>query len=159
MKMPTDNTKPFGETGALQEVFAEVKKRRPARSPAHVLVVEDDLLTSRIVTSTFKQTYAMIAAGDAHEAVADYMTHAPDIVFLDIGLPGLDGFAALHEIISIDPNAYIVMLSGNTNPENINRAMAEGARGFISKPFTRETLNHYILGSKAHHQPQGGSHG
>ena len=146
------DTHNFGEIASLQEVFAEAKKRRKGRQPQYVMVVEDDPLTRRIVSQAFKENYAMIAAANAHEAVADYLLYAPDVVFLDIGLPDASGFAVLKQIIACDPDAYVVMFSSNHYPENVSRAMDAGASGFIAKPFRKESLHDYIHGSAIHHR-------
>lgn len=142
----------FGEVGALAEVFAEAKKRRQSRMPLHIMVVEDDVITRRIVTGTFKEHYAVITAVNAQEAVAGYLMHAPDIVFLDIGLPDASGFDVLRRIMECDPDAYIVMFSGNCYLDNITRALSTGASGFVSKPFKRDRMQSYIEMSALHHR-------
>lgn len=141
----------FGEVDSLQGVFLEAKKLRGARHPQYVMVVDDDPLTRRLVASAFKENYALITASDAHEAIANYLLHAPDIVFLDINMPNVNGFAVLRQIIASDPDAYVVMFSGNSYLENVTTALSEGAAGFIAKPFKKEKLHHYIQDSAMHH--------
>lgn len=142
----------FGEIASLSEAFAEAKKLRKARLPLHVMVVEDDPLTRRIVTSAFKENYALIAAENAQEAVANYLVHAPDIVFLDIGLPDASGFDVLHQIMASDKDAYVVMFSSNSYLDNVTEALSNGASGFVAKPFKKEKMRHYIQDSALHHQ-------
>lgn len=141
----------FGELESLREVFNEAKKLRKARLPLHVMIVEDDPLTRRIVSNSFKDNYALISASDAKEAITNYLMHAPDIVFLDIGLPDTSGFSVLFEIMKSDPEAYVVMFSSNSYLDNITRALSNGASGFIAKPFKKEKMNHYINDSALHH--------
>lgn len=141
----------FGEVSSLQEVFAEAKKLRKARMPLHVMLVEDDPLTRRLVTGTFKEKYALITAANAEEAIANYLLHAPDIVFLDIGLPDASGLDVLHRIMESDPDAYVVMFSGNSYLDNITVALGRGASGFVAKPFKKEKMQHYIQDSALHH--------
>jgi len=142
----------FGEVDLLQEVFGEAEKMRRGRHPAHVLVVEDDPLTRRIITCAFGDSHVMISEENAHGAVASYLLHAPDIVFLDIGLPGLDGFNVLDQILMIDTNAFVVMISSHDDRMTIDKALLAGAKGFISKPFKKETLRSYIQLSAVHHR-------
>lgn len=142
----------FGEMTSLKEVFKEAKLLRKARQPLHVLVVEDDPLTRRIVSAGFKEEFALITAASAEEAVANYLLHAPDIVFLDIGLPDTNGFNVLQEIMNLDPDAYVVMFSANSYLENITAALGAGACGFIAKPFKKEKMRHYIQDSALHHR-------
>ncbi len=141
----------FGEVSSLQEVFAEAKKLRKARMPLHVMVVEDDPLTRRLVTGAFKEKYALITAANAEIAVANYLLYAPDIVFLDIGLPDVSGLEVLHRIMASDPDAYVVMFSGNSYLDNVTAALGIGASGFVAKPFKKEKMQHYIQDSALHH--------
>ena len=144
-------TAAFGEISSLQSVFSEAKKLRRARHPAHVLVVEDDPLTRRVVVSALGESHAMITEENARNAVASYLLHAPDVVFLDIGLPDVDGFSVLDQIMAIDPDAFVVMFSSHDDAQTIDKALKAGAKGFVSKPFKKETLRSYIQGSGAHH--------
>lgn len=146
----------FGEIASVQHVFADAKKLRKARQPEYVLVVEDDTLTSRVVSNAFKDRYVLVNARDAKEAVAQYLTCAPDIVFLDIGLPDASGFDVLRQIMACDKDAYVVMFSSNNSAENIARALNEGAAGFVAKPFKKEYLRDYITASSIHHHKSEG---
>lgn len=145
------NASAFGEISALQEVFAEAKKLRRARCPAHVLVVEDDALTRRVVINALGDSNAMITEENAQDAVASYLLHAPDVVLLDIGLPGKDGFSVLDQIMLLDQDAFIVMFSSHSDSITVNKALCAGAKGFISKPFKKEDLYNYVRGGFMHH--------
>jgi two-component system, chemotaxis family, chemotaxis protein CheY len=154
LPMASASTHDFGETHALKEVFNEAKQRRNARQPLHVMVVEDDVLTRRLVTNAFKENFALITASTAQEAVENYLLYAPDIVFLDIGLPDASGFDVLRQMIATDADAYVVMFSGNSYLDNVTTAFSQGASGFVAKPFKQDKMRHYILGSAAHHHKQ-----
>ncbi len=134
----------YPEISTLSEVFVTASEKRINRQPLHVLIVEDDPLTLRMVSSLMQKEHAVFTAKDAEDAIAQYMTHAPDIVFLDIGLPGTNGFEVLRHIRRIDPYAYVVMFSGNRNLEHICHALNMGASGFIGKPFRKESMSHYL---------------
>ncbi len=142
----------FTDMDTYHEVFAETKKTRQARAPLHILLVEDDPLTRRLVAGIFKDSYALITAADAQEAMMKYFLHAPDIVFLDIGLPDASGFDVLQDIIESDPDAYVVMFSANSYLDNITAALSAGASGFVAKPFKKEKMRHYIEDSALHHR-------
>lgn len=141
----------FGEVSSLTEIFADAKRSRAARLPIHVMIVEDDALTRRLVSGSLKDRYALISATNAEEAVSSYLMHAPDIVFLDIGLPDASGFDVLKRILDSDPEAYVVMFSANSYLDNVTAALTNGAAGFIAKPFKKEKMLHYIESSAAHH--------
>jgi DNA-binding NtrC family response regulator len=56
----------------------------------------------------------------------------------------MNGHVILQEIVSFDPDAFVVILSGNSFKENIIAALEDGAQGFVTKPFTKDKLLHYI---------------
>lgn len=141
----------FSAASVESHVFDEVKRQRRTRSPQHILVVDDDALTRRVMTGLFKNDFAMITAQTAQEAVAEYLLHAPDIVFLDIGLPDRSGIDALHDIIGCDPDAYVIMVSGNSHIDTMTATLTNGASGFIAKPFQRDRMRSYIAESITHH--------
>jgi two-component system chemotaxis response regulator CheY len=145
----------FGVTPHLEELFAEIRARRGHRHALRVLVVEDDPMTRRMMTRCVGNAHATLTACDAHEAVEDYLLHAPDLVLLDIGLPGgVDGFSVLHQIMMLDEDAFVVMVSGHDDVNTVLRALDDGARYFISKPVVKETLNDMVVAAAAHHGKQ-----
>jgi CheY-like chemotaxis protein len=144
----------FANDPVLQTVFVEAKQHRSNRTPLYVMVVEDDPLTRRMVTNAFKDHYVMIIAINAQEAITNYLLHAPDIVFLDIGLPDASGYDVLQQILVKDPEAYVVMFSANSDLDNVTTALARGASGFVAKPFKKEKMRHYIEDSALHHGKQ-----
>ena len=73
-----------------------------------------------------------------------YVNKAPAVRFLDIGLPDIDGHTVLKKVFEIDPDAYVVMFSGNGDKENVMKAVKTGAKGFVGKPFTKDKLYQYI---------------
>lgn len=142
----------FGETGALRDVLATTKMQRKSRSPQYVLLVEDDNVTRRVVSTLLKDTYAVVTAHNAQEAVSNYLLYAPDIVFLDIGLPDQNGLTVLHELKACDHEAFIVMFSGQNSLDNVIAALNAGAAGFVAKPFHTKKLHFYIDQSLVHHK-------
>lgn len=109
-----------------------------------VLLVEDDPVTRWLVRSILKDECEFMTAATAEKACHAYCTYKPSLVFLDINLPDEDGFAVLNFIMEHDPEGFVIMFSSNDSMDNIMRAMDSGARGFIVKPFFKETLLHYV---------------
>lgn len=132
----------------IEEISAELirslSERRSNRKSPEVMVVEDDPFSQKLVSNALREQYAFAMTGDGQGAILNYVRKAPDILFLDIGLPDIDGHQVLAEIFKIDPNAYVVMFSGNGDKENIMRAVELGAKGFVGKPFTKSKLFQYI---------------
>jgi two-component system chemotaxis response regulator CheY len=135
----------------LTDVFEAAKKERPNRKIHHILLVEDDKLTKRLLANVYKGDFALITAETASDAIEKYMLYAPDIVFLDIGLPDVSGFEVLNQLMKIDEHAYVVMFSGNSYLDNVMTALNAGASGFIGKPFKKDKMDKYIEDSAFHH--------
>jgi CheY-like chemotaxis protein len=123
---------------------AAIASKRAARHEPHLMIIEDDAFTRRLVESTVQKHYPITALGTAEKALITYASTAPNLLFLDINLPDVTGHELLERIMALDPQAYVVMLSGNADRDNIMHAMQRGAKGFIAKPFTREKLFQYI---------------
>ena len=142
-----------------RELFNAALAKRPNRQRLLVLVVEDDSFTRRLFTGTLKADYDILEAGDGAEAVRAFEGHAPDVVFLDIELPDTNGHVILHKMLACDKAAFIVMLSANSVKENILAALEKGAQGFVTKPFAKEKLMHYLrLGDNMRRSNAGAAH-
>lgn len=139
-----DISLPAIDKNQFKAIFEDSLRRRQFRQPARVLLVEDDPLTRRIASTVLKDRFRLITAQGAEDALIQYWLHAPDIVFLDINLPDGNGIDILRAIRADDTDAFIVMFSGNGYLENLVDSMQCGAEGFVTKPFRREQLDHYI---------------
>ena len=112
-----------------------------------VLLIEDDPVTRWMVRNALKHECQFATSPTANKAFSMYSTFLPDVVFLDINLPDKSGYEVLEWIIRNDPGACVVMFSSEDNLDNISNALESGAKGFIAKPFLRESLLQYIHGS------------
>lgn len=83
-------------------------------------------------------------ATNGEEAVAQYLEHRPDLVFMDIVMPKKSGLEALTEIRAKDPSARVVMASSTGTKKNLMTAIDEGSLDFIQKPFDKQTV-HTVL--------------
>ncbi|MBI1362982.1 MAG: response regulator [Proteobacteria bacterium] len=116
-----------------------------------IMFVEDDPSTRHLLARILdsEPNYETLSAANARDAVETYAANAPDLVFLDINLPVLNGFELLDTFLKMDRGAFVVMLSANSSQSNVIRAMDMGASGFIAKPFTQKKLKWYISKRKA----------
>lgn len=117
-----------------------IPERRTERSAPGILVVEDDAFSLRLVGNALRNVGEVYSATTGREAIQNLIKHAPDIIFLDIGLPDIMGIQVLDEILTVDPSAHVVMLSGNGSKDNVIGSSRKGAKGFIGKPFTIDKL-------------------
>lgn len=75
-------------------------------------------------------------AGDAHEALALFEQHLPDLVLADIGMKSINGIELTRMLVQRHPEAAVLILSMFANPEYVQQAMQAGARGYIVKDST-----------------------
>ncbi len=121
-----------------------IRKARQGRGTPELLIIEDDVFSRRLLENILPKRMHVTSVGEPDEALQRYALVVPDVVFLDINLPDVNGHELLDKILAIDPDAYVVMISGNSDRENVIRAMSHGARGFIAKPFSRDRVNDYL---------------
>jgi DNA-binding response OmpR family regulator len=120
-----------------------------------VLLVEDDRFTASFAANILNKDYDLVHSKTGEDAIIAYVEHAPDIVLLDIHLPGLNGHETLRAIKKADGDAAIIMLSVDTVKQNIVGAAQGGAITFLKKPFSKDRLlaailkSPHIKGSKA----------
>ena len=79
-------------------------------------------------------------AADGKAAVEKYKELKPDLVLLDVTMPGLDGIGALKEIMAFDPNAVCIMCSAMGQQSSVIDAIQAGAKDFIVKPFMADRV-------------------
>lgn len=80
------------------------------------------------------------AAATAEEGVRLAQERQPDVVLLDINLPGMSGIEAIEQIMEVAPLTQVVMMSVQSDADYLRRAMLAGARGFLPKPFSADEL-------------------
>ncbi|MCA9943421.1 MAG: response regulator [Ardenticatenaceae bacterium] len=79
-------------------------------------------------------------AGTGEEAVQMAKEHQPDIILMDINMPGIDGIGASQQITESVPTVQIIIMSVQSDPNYLRRAMMAGARDFLTKPFGGDEL-------------------
>jgi len=79
--------------------------------------------------------YEVIEASNGAEAVEKFQANKPDAVLLDITMPKMDGIMTLQEIMKLDPNARVAMVSAMGQRTMVMNALRSGARDFVVKPF------------------------
>lgn len=121
-----------------------VAERRASRDESVIMVVDDDQLARTLVGNVLEKEFSLSFAKNGKQALRKFVDSAPDVVFLDIGLPDISGHHVLEVVFQIDPDAYVIMFSGRKDKENMLKALRTGAQGFVGKPFTREKLFQYI---------------
>lgn len=101
-----------------------------------ILVVDDaEFMRNSLKLILEGEDYEVIEAEDGYLAVKLYEQLKPDVVTMDINMPGKSGIDAIREIMDIDPSAKIVVITAMGTEHMIRDAIQYGASNFIIKPF------------------------
>jgi two-component system NtrC family response regulator len=110
-----------------------------------LLIVEDDPALQKQIKWSMDR-YESVTAGDRESALVQLRRHTPAVVTMDLGLPPdpdsvSEGFKLLEQILAVDPDTKVIVLTGQNDQANALRAVALGAYDFFAKPFEPELLN------------------
>jgi two-component system chemotaxis response regulator CheY len=117
---------------------------------AKILVVDDAKIMRISIKNMLENLeHEVIAeAGSGYEAIEMFKAYKPDIVTMDITMPAdegiADGIEAVKEIIAIDGNAKIVMITSHGEQDKVIRAIQSGASNYLLKPLQQEKLEEVI---------------
>ncbi|MCU0294847.1 MAG: response regulator transcription factor [Candidatus Nanopelagicales bacterium] len=114
-----------------------------------VLIVDDAPAVRdglRRLVSTLPGVVTVSLASSGEEALARCAMERPDLVLLDVRMPGMNGLECARRLLHADPSVRIVMLTAGDDPQMVATAVANGAAGYISKDATR-----LELGMAVHH--------
>jgi len=117
----------------------------PFAAAPTVLVIDDDAVIRMLTREALRAAgFIVYEAGSAEEGMAAFSAYRPDLIFLDVMLPGVDGFSACTQLRR-QPDAEhlpIIMLTGLDDNESISHAYEAGATDFITKPIRLAHLTH-----------------
>ncbi|MBP7765864.1 MAG: response regulator [Deltaproteobacteria bacterium] len=126
---------------------AEVKPKPDTRGTEKVLVVDDEKNILETVENTLTRFGYRVATAESGEAALDLYTRRTediDLVILDLIMPGGGGRKCLHDLKKINPRVKVLMTSGYADSRDTENLAAEGAAGFLLKPYRPQDLLMYI---------------
>jgi DNA-binding NarL/FixJ family response regulator len=134
--------------------------------PPRVLLVDDDIVFRELIAFVLRTDVGAEIVGhaaDGAKGVELARELQPDVVVMDLRMPGMDGFEATQQIAATVPDARVIVVSSSTEPEDIERAGRAGAAGYVpkdravaelsgeverlrpaEKPAKRRTLSHFF---------------
>ena len=117
-----------------------------SRKDLKVLVVDDSITVRELMKQQLRENGVqnLNDAKSGTEAVEKYKSFLPDLVFLDINMPEMNGVQVLAKIMEFNPNAYVIMLSSLGTKEKISETLELGAKNFLMKPIENENLEKII---------------
>jgi two-component system, response regulator, stage 0 sporulation protein F len=111
-----------------------------------LLIIDDDVTICDFLKSFFSQRgYEVFVANDGKQAVIVVKKERPDIVLLDIRMPGSSGIEVLQDIKETDKSSKVIIMSAVSEETVIKLAMKYGAVDYITKPFSLEGLERDVL--------------
>jgi two-component system chemotaxis response regulator CheY len=123
---------------------ADLHQTRVIRTENVVLIADDDMYMRMLIKKALGARFTVHEVIHGGEIMAAYKKYVPDIVLLDIHMPGKDGRESLENLLTLDIEAYVVMLSSDSSPENVIWSTKHGAKGFLAKPFNKDKLMEYL---------------
>ena len=117
-----------------------------------VLLVDDHAVVRtgfRLLLQARRDVTVVGEAESGEAACQRYVELSPDVVVMDIAMPGMGGIEALRRIRAHDPQARVLALSAHDDPMHARRALREGALGFLSKRSAPEALLEAVAGVAA----------
>jgi NarL family two-component system response regulator LiaR len=120
----------------------DVDHRPVAPAPLRVILADDDALVRQVVRGVLQRAGIVVIAeaGTAREAVELSVYYQPDVVVMDALMPGMDGVAAMREILAARRTAKVLILSSSTDDELAVLCLRVGACGYLTKSLNVDSL-------------------
>jgi two-component system chemotaxis response regulator CheY len=127
----------------MQQACEVTERARPALT---CLIVDDSAFMRFHLKRLMDSIENVIAseAANGNEAISEYGRLKPDIVLMDIVMPGLEGVETVRRICQADPRARVIMISSVSYKDKVEEALSAGAKCFIAKPVTTVELKRAI---------------
>ena len=105
------------------------------------MVVEDEGVANELLSSTFKNFFSDVASAfNGKEALEMYDRLKPDIIFVDIVMPEMDGIELSRKIREMNPNQIIIVISASNDIQKISESIEIGVNSFIQKPIDTKKI-------------------
>lgn len=111
-----------------------------------IMIVDDAKVIRNVFSMFLQEEFNIITAEDGYDAIARIITEKPDMLFLDLDMPRVDGYKTC-EVIRNHPsfrNLPIFILSSNDNIVNKSKCKVLGTNEYLIKPFTQEVLRNTV---------------
>jgi len=124
----------------------------------NILIVDDDKDMQAILADTLEmEGYKTSVAGDGNAAIKEITNNSPELILLDVRLPGMSGLQLLEKIKAVNKNLVVIMLTGYGDIKDSVSAIKLGAFDYITKPFNDEEIIANIKNALESHN--GGNNG
>ncbi len=116
----------------------------PDGARSRVLVVDDEQDIIDILREHLSKTFDVDTAADGRAALSAVRANPPDVMFLDIHMPGVNGVDVLKSVKELDPTIAVLMVTANADNTLAAEALERGAFSYVPKPFDLRYLDHLV---------------
>jgi len=126
-----------------------------------LLIADDSPVARKILKSCIPKDrgYEFYEVGDGLAALQKYEEVRPDLTFMDLTMPVMDGVEALMKILELDRNAVVVVSTADVQKKTIQKVMELGAYTLLKKPPSKESVQEVLLRVEEHLENQKRAHG
>lgn len=108
---------------------------------AKILIIDDSSLSRRLLRRILEDaSHEVVEAADGFSALEIFALEKPELVMLDLTMPGISGFEVLRQLKSSAPSIKVIVASADVQIMTREQAINEGADAFINKPFVQEEI-------------------
>jgi len=116
-----------------------------------ILLVDDSPISRKIVKSCIPKDrgYEIFEAGDGLAGLEAYKQHAPDVTFMDLTMPVMDGTRSTEEIIKYNKDAIVIVCTADIQIKSLTNVLGVGAFMIVKKPPSKETVEDALAKAEA----------
>ncbi len=107
-----------------------------------ILIVDDSPVARKMLKNSIPKNkgYEIFEATDGQDGIKKYQLLKPDVVFMDLTMPEMDGYTAMEEIRKMDDQAFIIVTTADVQPKSISNVMNLGAFTLLKKPAKAQII-------------------
>ena len=112
-----------------------------------LMIVDDsNIIRRKIERCDIHDKFRVVAsAGNGVDAIEQFKKSRPQVITMDLTMPGMDGIQCIEKIVGMDPEVRILVISALSDKVTGIKALQKGARGFLCKPFSDDALKESLL--------------
>jgi two-component system NtrC family response regulator len=107
-----------------------------------ILLIDDDVSLRRVTEFNLEEAgYQVLKAANGAEGLELFKRHRPSLVITDVQMPEMDGYQVLQQVLELEPQTLVVIITAFSSVEKAVEAMKSGAHDYLTKPFSRDQLS------------------